>query len=112
MSVSTTRMTAKQFLRLGEDPPGVRLELVNGEIAVSPSPIPDHSYTENMLSFLLTQHVVEHDLGEVFGDVDTILGQYDVRRPDILYFSKSRLHLVGEKAMEGPPDLCVEILSP
>jgi Uma2 family endonuclease len=45
-------------------------------------------------------------------DVDTIFGAFDVRRPDILYFSKSRLHLVGENAMEGPPDLAVEVLSP
>jgi hypothetical protein len=29
--ISTTKMTARQFLQLGEDPPGVRLELVNGE---------------------------------------------------------------------------------
>ena len=33
MTVSTIKMTAVQFLQLGEDPPGVRLELVDGEIA-------------------------------------------------------------------------------
>ena len=38
--VSTTKMTARQYLMLGEDPPGVRLELVDGEVAVSPSPMP------------------------------------------------------------------------
>jgi hypothetical protein len=43
MPASTIKMTARQFLELGEDPPGVRLELVNGEIAVSPSSIRDHS---------------------------------------------------------------------
>jgi Uma2 family endonuclease len=48
----------------------------------------------------------------LFGDVDTIFGENDVRRPDLLYFSKNRCHLIGEKAMEGPPDLCVEIISP
>jgi Uma2 family endonuclease len=112
MIVSTTKMKAKQFLQLGEDPPGVRLELVNGEVAVSPSPIPDHSHVDTMLRIIVGQHVVEHDLGQLFGDVDTILGDFDVRRPDILFFSKARLHLIGDKAMEGPPDLCVEILSP
>ena len=30
----------------------------------------------------------------------------------MIYFAKDRLHLVGDKAMEGPPDLCVEIISP
>jgi Uma2 family endonuclease len=110
--ISTTKMTAQQFLQLGEDPPGVRLELVDGEIAVSPSPIPDHSHVDSMLRYLLLQHIVKHDLGRLYGDVDTLFGRHDVRRPDIIYFSKARLHLVGRKAMEGPPDLCVEIISP
>jgi Uma2 family endonuclease len=65
-----------------------------------------------MLRHLLIQHVFERNLGQIFGDVDTIFGEHDVRRPDLIFFSKGRLHLVGEKAMEGPPDLCVEILSP
>ena len=112
MTVGTIKMTSKQFLQLGEDPPGVRLELVDGEVAVSPSPEPKHSYTDRQLSFVLSEHINANDLGALFGDVDTIFGEYDVRRPDLIYFAKSRLHLVGEKAMEGPPDLCVEIISP
>lgn len=112
MTVSTIKMTARQFLQLGEDPPGVRLELVDGEVAVSPSPEPKHSFTEKKLGSLLVQHVEANDLGAMFGDVDTIFGEHDVRRPDLIFFAKDRLHLVGEKAMEGPPDLCVEIISP
>ena len=105
-------MTARQFLELGEDPPGVRLELVNGEVAVSPSPIPAHAYTVLRLGAMLVTHVEKRKLGRIYPDVDTIFGEYDVRRPDLLYFRKSRLHLIGKKAMEGPPDLCVEVLSP
>lgn len=110
--VSTTKMTARQFIELGEDPAGVRLELVNGEVAVSPSPNPDHSYVDTMLRLILGNHILKHDLGQLFGDVDTIFGENDVRRPDLLFFQKSRLHLIGDNAMEGPPDLCVEIISP
>jgi Uma2 family endonuclease len=110
--INTVKMTAQQFLELGEDPPGVRLELVNGEIAVSPSANPNHSFIDTRLRRLLDEYVERHDLGQVFGDVDTIFGPHDVRRPDVIYFSKSRLHLVGRKAFEGPPDLCVEIISP
>lgn len=112
MTLSTIKMTARQFLQLGEDPPGVRLELVDGEIAASPSPIPDHSFVVFSLSRILGDHIEAHDLGQLFGDVDTIFGQHDVRRPELLFFSTSRLHLVGEKAMEGPPDLAVEVISP
>jgi Uma2 family endonuclease len=105
-------MTANQFLQLGEDPPGVHLELVDGEVTVSPSPIPRHSFVDTKLRKILGNHIDANDLGELYGDVDTIFGEYDVRRPDILFFSKDRLHLIGDKAMEGPPDLCVEIISP
>jgi Uma2 family endonuclease len=112
MTLSTIKMSAQQFMQLGEDPPGVKLELVDGEIAVSPSPEPKHSFTDRKLSFILQGHIQANDLGALFGDVDTIFGEFDVRRPDLIYFVKRRLRLVGEKAMEGPPDLCVEIISP
>jgi Uma2 family endonuclease len=112
MTVSTIKMTARQFLELGEDPPGVRLELVNGEVAVSPSPIPSHGYVVLRLARILGNHIEAHDLGRLYPDIDTIFGEYDVRRPDLLYFSTSRLHLIGEKAMEGAPDLCIEVVSP
>ncbi len=105
-------MTARQFLALGEDPPGVRLELVDGEIAVSPSPVPDHAFTVLALASILKCHVDGKKLGMVLLDVDTIFGEHDVRRPDIFYFRKSREHFIGEKAIEGPPDLAVEVISP
>jgi Uma2 family endonuclease len=65
-----------------------------------------------MLTHLLMQHIRAGNLGRLYGDVDTIFGEYDVRRPDLLFYSTDRLHLVGKKAMEGPPDLAVEIISP
>jgi Uma2 family endonuclease len=105
-------MTARQFLELGEDPPGVRLELVDGEIAVSPSPVPDHAYTVLALGALLKYYVDQNELGMVLSDVDTIFGEHDVRRPDLFYFTKARLRFIGEKAIEGAPDLAVEVLSP
>lgn len=110
--VSTTKMTAGQFLMLGEDPPGVRLELVNGEVAVSPSPTPDHSYVVVNLITMLNNYILDRDLGELHHDVDTVLDQFNVRRPDVLYFSHARTHFIGKKAMEGPPDLAVEVISP
>lgn len=109
---STTKLTADQFLRLGEDPPGVRLELVNGEVAVSPSPTPDHSNVIVQLIILLGSHNAVRNLGQLYQDVDTILDLHNVRRPDLLFFFNDRTHLVGKKAMEGPPDLAVEVIGP
>jgi len=111
--VSTVKMTARQYVMLGDDPPGVRLELVDGEIAVSASPLPRHSYVEKTLSRLVCNHVDEHDLGLLLGDTDTIFGEHDVRRPDLIYFSKGREHLVSEdRVIDDMPDLCAEIISP
>ena len=112
MTVSTIKMTADQFLQLEEDPPGVRLELVDGEVAVSPSPVPRHSIVQTRLARVLGNYIEEQGLGELLSDVDTIFSRHDVRRPDIIYFSNANLERIGEKALEAPPDLCVEILSP
>jgi Uma2 family endonuclease len=113
MTVSTIKMTARQFLMLGEDPPGVRLELVDGEVAVSPSPAPEHSYADRMLSHILLTHILQRGLGILIGDVDTVFGEHNVRRPDLIFYSNGRLHLVRRSApLKHPPDLCVEIVSP
>lgn len=111
-TVSTQKMTARQFLHIGEDPPGVTLELVNGEVAVSPSPKPPHSRIDTKLRIILGTHIEENGLGDLLGDVDTIFGEHDVRRPDLVYFRTDRMHLVTDDGIEGPPDLCIEILSP
>jgi Uma2 family endonuclease len=114
MTMSATKMTARQFLLLGEDPPGVRLELVDGDIIVSPSPAYAHSHTDRQLTIILGNYINEHDLGELVGDVDTIFGNLDVRRPDIIFTAKSRLHLLDadQHGIHFAPDLCAEIVSP
>src|SRR5882724_3639162 len=105
------KVTAQQFLKV-DDPPGARLELVDGEIKISRPPTPAHSHVVIALIVLLKNHVNEDDRGELLGSVNTIFGEHDVRRPDLLYFTQSRRHLIGKKAIEGPPDLCIEVLSP
>jgi Uma2 family endonuclease len=112
MVVSTTKMTARQYFMLGEDPPGVKLELVNGEIAVSPSPVPDHGFVVSALHRIVSSHVFEKSLGQVYMDTDTYLDDFNVRRPDILFFSTEHLDRIGEKYMEGVPDLAIEVISP
>ena len=83
---------------LGQDPPGVHLELAHGEIVVSPSPSPDHSEIILNLVQILGAHVRQHKLGKLYSDTDTIFDSFNTRRPDILFFSRARLDLVGKKA--------------
>ena len=110
-SLSTAKMTSQQFLMMGEDPPGVRFELVNGEIVVSPGPTPDHSYIILRLSSILLPYINEHDLGTLLADVDTVFDEETTRRPDLLFVAKRRGKIVREAVM-GAPDLCVEVVSP
>jgi Uma2 family endonuclease len=113
VTLSTTRMTAAEFLALPEDPNKVRYELVHGEVIVSPSPDLGHGFVVTRLLSLIDRYVQDHDLGFVFTDIDTRFTDEDVRRPDIFYFAKARVHLLqGRRYPDDPPDLCVEVLSP
>jgi Uma2 family endonuclease len=64
------------------------------------------------LTALLAPYIRKQGLGVIVSDIDTPFGREDVRRPDLLYFSNARLHLIVNSKLEGPPDLCVEVLSP
>jgi Uma2 family endonuclease len=58
-------------------------------------------------------HVQEHGLGMVFfAPLDVILTDNDVVEPDIVYLTAEQLERVTERAVEEPPTLVVEILSP
>ncbi len=109
---NTTRMTAHQFLQLGEDPVGVRLELVDGQVAISQSQTPVHSRIVVQMTWVLANHIDSKSLGELFYDLNTILDTDNVRRPDLLFCSKDHLDLIGDEAMDGAPDLAIEVLSP
>lgn len=109
---SGTRMTAREYLKLPQDPPGVRHELVDGEVVLSPSPNLFHSRVDRRLTHILIDHIDTYALGDVFGDVDNAVAKFTVRRPDVFYFSTARLHLVATGAVLGPPDMCAEIISP
>jgi Uma2 family endonuclease len=56
--------------------------------------------------------VERHRLGQVLCDVDTILGEFDVRAPDLLYVRKRNVRRLKKKAVDLTPDLTVEIVSP
>ncbi|MEM6392925.1 MAG: Uma2 family endonuclease [Planctomycetota bacterium] len=110
-AISTTRMTATQYKQLGDDPPGIRLELVDGEIEISPGQTPQHSRVVTQLGYLLMDHLDGVSKGVVLSSIDVILGEYDVRRPDVVYFIELRRHLIGEELIQHPPDLAVEVIS-
>jgi Uma2 family endonuclease len=105
------KMTAEQYRMLGEDPPGVRLDLVDGRIIVRATPDPDHSRVTLALASVLQGFVREHRLGHLLLNLDVIYDAYTVRRADVLFVSKRHTKIIKE-VVHGPPDLCIEVTSP
>ncbi|MSU57363.1 MAG: Uma2 family endonuclease [Pedosphaera sp.] len=88
------------------------VELWEGEIIMSPTPVPDHQRIVSRLYKLMDAFVMSRKLGEVFlSPLDVVLTQKHVVQPDVFFISKPRLHLVTNR-VRCAPDLAVEVLSP
>jgi len=103
------KYTYEDYLKTPDD---VRYELIEGDLLMTPSPVTKHQRILRELGFELLSFVRVKDLGEIFlAPFDVHLDNENVVEPDILFISKQRLHIIGEKNVQGPPDLVVEILS-
>ena len=79
---------------------------------MTPSPVPNHQRISRKLEFILEKFVTENNLGEIFdAPCDVYLDDENVIQPDILFISLDRLAIIGEKNIQGAPDLAVEIIS-
>jgi Uma2 family endonuclease len=89
-----------------------RYELIEGELFVSGAPNTEHQRKTGRLFRRLTDHVEEHDLGELFvAPYDVVLDASTVLEPDIVFVSKTRQSIIKPGCIEGVPDLVVEVLS-
>ena len=90
-----------------------RLELIGGELFVTPAPIPFHQMVSLRLTRFLDAAVSARSGGLVFyAPVDVRLDEHKVVQPDLIVLLGDRIRLVGEKNIEGPPTLVIEIASP
>lgn len=92
---------------------GRRYEILEGELCVTPAPTTHHQRVSRNLEFVLHAYVTQHQLGEVFdAPIDVVLDQHTVVEPDLVFVATARLAIIRERAIEGAPDLLVEIASP
>lgn len=97
--------------RMPED--GRQYELYDGEVRVVPSPTNRHQLVLRNLVVLFLEYERQHGGRLLFAPSDVVFSQYNVIQPDLLYFSKTRQHLVQLDApTQAAPDLTVEVLSP
>ncbi len=106
---ATLRFTYRDYLLLPEDR---RYEIVDGDLFMTPAPTTYHQRISRNLVFFLHRHVLETAVGEILqAPCDVVLSDTDVVQPDILFVSKERSAIIGEKYVSAAPDLVVEILS-
>ena len=90
-----------------------RIELVEGELYLSPTPSYFHQRIGTRLGVLMFNFVEERQLGMLsIRDVHYIFDQHNHFEPDLSFLAKDRLHLIRGPYVDGSPDLAVEILSP
>lgn len=103
-------MTYDAYAAMPDD--GGRYEIVDGNLELmSPGPSRIHQEVSIELEFALLQNC-KSDYKIFHAPFDLILSPTDVVQPDILMIHRSRLHILTDRGVEGPPDLVVEIVSP
>ena len=109
---TATPTTWEDVLRMPED--GNRYEFIGGRLFMTPAPVTRHQRISYRLQAALRQVLQGSGHGEVFYAplLVEFPGTSDRVQPDILFVSKERLGIIGEKQVTGAPDLVVEILSP
>lgn len=107
-----TLLTAKDYAVLDE-PEGLRYELSNGELIVTPSASYYHNRKRDDFNSRLWAFVKEHKVGEVTCETDLILACDVVRRPDVAFIRADRLKGLDfdQSPLPVAPDLVIEIVS-
>ena len=107
-----TRLTYRDYFALPESDD--RYELIDGELYMTPPPIPEHQGFLGELHVVVHAFVRENRLGRVyFAPIGVVLSEDDIFQPDMIFISNERLHIIKPgRYVQGAPDLAVEVLSP
>lgn len=96
--------------RLPED--GIVRHLVAGELFEMTPPTLRHQSVVTEITWRFRSYAEEHG-GKVFtAPTGVRLSDEDMPEPDVLFVSAAHMDRLGERYVEGPPDLVVEVSSP
>jgi len=94
-------------------PEGAPYQLIWGELVIKPSPTSYHQEILSKLGLKMLSFLQDKDSGKLYyAPLDVYLNDKDVYQPDILYISREREGIIGDKKIDGAPDIVIEILSP
>lgn len=109
-SVREERMTYDDYARMPDD--GIRYELAAGRLeAMTPAPSPKHQLVLQELEDAIKETCSKEYIIFI-APVDVILSDEEVRQPDLVLLHRTRISLLTNRGIEGPPDLVAEVLSP
>lgn len=104
------RWTYEDYQQLPDD--GKRYEILDGDLFEMPAPTMGHQTVSKRLQHALYQLELQ-GLGQVFSaPFDLKIPGGTPVQPDLVFVAKDRLEHIRRRALEGPPTLVVEILSP
>jgi Uma2 family endonuclease len=113
MATTARRLTVDDLEFIPEERLGDRHELIDGELIVTPVPVTRHQRVSVNLTLELGSFVRRERLGEVHVAPSGVrLHPETLVIPDLCFAAHDRLHIIGEKTIDGAPDLVIEILSP
>lgn len=102
--------TYEHYRQLPDD--GMRYEVIDGRLYVTPAPSPYHQTLSRRLQFLFYPLELE-GRGQIFNaPVDLLMAGASPVQPDLVFLTAEQASLVTRRAIEGVPLLVVEILSP
>ena len=112
VDIPRTKITAKEYTE--QYPESMQpMELVDGEIAIMPTPKAIHQKIVLKLALLLS--AVLDKLGEiVVSPADVHFDKHTVLQPDVFFVAADNINCkVAEDGWwHGAPDLCIEVVSP
>ena len=112
MAIRSRSLTYEDLQRLRETR-DERLELIEGELFVTPAPSLGHQDVSGNLYSFFRRTIVEPRLGRVyFAPVDVRLAETTIVQPDLVVVLTDRLQTLTRPRIEGTPSLVVEIVSP
>ncbi len=109
MAAGRTGLVYEDLERFPDD--NLRRELIGGELIVTPAPRPRHQEAADELTFRLRAYTRKHGGRANSAPLDVYLAPQDVVEPDVVYLAPQHLDRIGERYIQGAPDIVVEVSS-
>ena len=109
------QLTVQEFLELPDTDDRRKMELDEGELYLMRRPRRVHQFWHSQLNWHFENYIRAYDEppAEVFVDfiVALSLENRTLLAPDLCLVLRERLNLVGDRMVDGAPDIAIEILS-